>query len=264
MRVVIHDIVDALELFLLHHLLLPDVINLKPAHLGIVRGVDNPLALTVERHESRIVELDTIDVLQLPLLARSQVNLSEVGKVARRIHSGIGLTRDRVVDQRRHGAQRLTGERSGRCNRILSYGGKILLLMLPLILFPLLPCFPQRFAIDLLELTTEESTAVGSPVVEADHLVVAIGLGEVVHEAGTIEIGVSTHLEVHRGAFRLKPHHREELFVAVDDAAEVHLVVSTKSPAHTSAKPGLHKAGDTLVIPTGRIPARNTHEAPYC
>ena len=98
--------------------------------------------------------------------------------------------------------------------------------MLLFILLPLVPYFSQRLSIDFLELAPEECATVGGAVVELDHLVVAVGLGEVVHETGTIEIGVGTHLEVHRRTFRFQTYHREELVTAVDDAAEVHLVIA--------------------------------------
>ena len=70
MGIVVHNIVDALELFLLNHLFLLDVINLQSAHLGIVGGIDNPLAFAVECYISGVVKLDAVDILQPPLLAR--------------------------------------------------------------------------------------------------------------------------------------------------------------------------------------------------
>ena len=99
--------------------------------------------------------------------------------------------------------------------------------MLPLVLFPLLPRLSQRLAIYLPELATEEGAAISCPVVELDHLVVAVGLGKVVHKTGTIEVGVGSHLEIHRRAFRFQSNYREELVAAIDDTTEIHLIVTT-------------------------------------
>ena len=102
--VVVDDVVDALELLLLDHLLPLDVIRRQAAHLGIVGGIDDAMGIGVERHVGGIVELYAVDVFQAALLAGLQVYLRQVGKVARSVHGGVGLAGGGVVDQRRHGA----------------------------------------------------------------------------------------------------------------------------------------------------------------
>ena len=42
----------------------------KLAYLGIVGGIDDPLAFAVECYISGVVKLDAVDILQPPLLAR--------------------------------------------------------------------------------------------------------------------------------------------------------------------------------------------------
>ena len=100
MGIVIHDAVDALELLFLHHLLLLDVIDFQTTHLRIIRRIDEALALTIEGNVSRVIELDAVDVVQSLLFACLQVNLCHVCKVTRRIHGGIGLLGNRVIDER--------------------------------------------------------------------------------------------------------------------------------------------------------------------
>ena len=187
-----------IRLEVLDHLLLLDVIHLKSAHLCIVGGIDNALALAVECHKGGVVELDAVDVLQLALFASGQVYLRQVWKTAWRIHGGIGLTRCRVANQWRNGAQRLLCQRLSLRYGVLAYGGEVLLLVLQLVLLPFVPGLTERLAVNLLELPAEEGVAVGSAVVEPDHLVVAVGLRQVVDEARAVEIGVGAYLEVHR------------------------------------------------------------------
>ena len=224
--VVIHDIVDALELLFLHHLLLLDVIDLQATHLRVVRRINEALPFQVECHEGRIIKLDAVHDMQFLLLTRLQVDLRDVGETAWGVSDGVGLVGGRIIDQRRHRTQRLRGQRLGLRDGILADGSQILLLMLLLIHLPVVPHLPERLSIDLLELFGEERVTVGGTVIELDHLLVAVGLGEVVHETGTIEIGVGTHLEVHRRTFRLQTHHGVELVAPVDDTAEVHLVIT--------------------------------------
>ena len=131
-----------------------------------------------------------------------------------------------------------------------------------LVLLPVVPCLAQRASEHLLELAAEERVAVGRAVVEADELVVAILPCEVADEARAVEIGVGTHLEVHGGALGLQSHHREQLVAAIDDAAEVHLVVAAQGASYASAHPGLHETGYALVIPARRIPAGHAQVAP--
>ena len=118
------------------------------------------------------------------------------------------------------------GQRLGLRDGILADGGEVLFLMLLLVLLPVVPYFSERLTIDLLELSAEEGATVCRSVIELDHLLVAVGLGEVVHETGTIEIGIGTHLEVLCGTLRFQAHHRVELVAPVYDTAEVHLVVA--------------------------------------
>lgn len=226
MDIVIHDIADALVLLFLHHLLLSDVIDFQAAHLRIVRCIDEALALTVKCYESRVIELDAVDVVQPFLLACLQVNLRHVCKVARGIHGGIGLLGSWVIDEGGHRTQWFLGQRLGLCDGKLADGSDVGFLMLLLVLLPVVPYFSERLAIDLLELFAEEGATVSCSVIELNHLLVAVGPGEVVHETGSIEIGIGAHLEVLRGTFRFQTHHRIELVTPVYDTAEVHLVVA--------------------------------------
>ena len=224
--IVIHDTADALVLLFLHHLLLLDVIDFQTAHLRIVRGIDKALAITVECYVGRVIELDAVDVVQPLLLTGLQVNLRHVCKVARSIHGGVCLLGSRVIDEWRHRTQRLFGQRLGCCDGILADGGEVLFLMLLLVLLPVIPYFSEGLSIDFLKLFAEEGATVGRSVIELDHLLVAVGLGEVVHETGTIEIGIGAHLEVLCGAFRFQAYYRIELVALVDDTAEIHLVIA--------------------------------------
>ena len=260
--VIVYDIVYALEIFLLHHLLFLKVVHLKAAHLGIVGGVNKAVAIAVQSHKGRVIKLNAVDVAKPALLAGIQVNFCEVGKAARGVHGGVGLARCRVVHKGRDRTQRLFGERGSLRYRVFPDGGQIGFLVLFLVFFPLVPGFPERLSVYFLELVSKERTAVGRAIVETDHLVVSVFLGEVVHEASAVEIGIGAHLEVHGRAFRFQTHHREQLVSSADDAAEVHLIVTAQSAAHASSQPGFHKAGNTFVVPAGRIPAGNAEIAP--
>ena len=134
--------------------------------------------------------------------------------------------------------------------------------MLLLVNFPVVPYFSERLTVNLLKLTSEERLTIGRTVVELYHLVVAVGLCKIVHKSGSVEICVGAHLEVHGRTFGLKTYYREQLFAAVDDATEVHLVVAAKCTTHTTAKPCLHETCDTLMIPAWCIPAWHTKIAP--
>ncbi len=261
-RIVIHDVVDALEVLLLDDFLFLDIVDPQAAHLAVVVREDETLALAVQGHEGRVVKLDAVDVAEPALTAGIEVELRQVGEVARRVGRGVGLARGRVVDEGRHGAHRLRGERGGLRERELPHGGQVLRLVFFLVHFPVVPDFAERLPVHLLELVAEEGPAVGRAVVEADQLVVAVFLRQVIDEAGTVEVGVRTHLEVHRGTFRLQTHHGEERLSAVDDAAEIHLVVAAKGAAHAAAQPGLHETGNALLIPAGGIPTGHGDVAP--
>ena len=185
-----------------------------------------------------------------------------MGKTARRIHGGVGLTRGGVVDKGRCRAQRLIGERRGLGNRILADGGQILLLMFLLVGLPVVPHLSERLPVHLLELSGEIGAAVGGAVVEADELVVAILGSQVVHETRSIEVSIGTYLEVHRGALGLETYHREQFFIFVDDASEVHLVVAAQSTSCAATHPRLHKTGNALMVPARHIPAGHSEVAP--
>ena len=66
--VVVNDIADALVLQFLDHLFLLQVIDGQTAHLGIIPSEDKPVAITVECHEGRVVELYAVDGGHFPLL----------------------------------------------------------------------------------------------------------------------------------------------------------------------------------------------------
>ena len=261
-RVVVDDVVDALVFLLLDDLLFLDVIDRQAAHLGVVEREDDAPGVAVQGHEGRVVELDAVDVAEPALPASVDVDFRQVREVARGIGRGVGLARGRIIDERRHGAHRVPRERGGFRERELPDGRQVLLLVLLLVHLPVVPDFAEGLAVHGLELVAEEGPAVGCAVVETDQLVVAVFLGQVVDEAGAVEVGVRAHLEVHRGAFRLQADDREEGLPAVDDAAEVHLVVAAQGAADTAAQPGLHETGNPLVIPTGGIPARHGEVAP--
>ena len=261
-RVVVDDVVDALVFLLLDDLLFLDVIDRQAAHLGVVEREDDAPGVAVQGHEGRVVELDAVDVAEPALPASVDVDFRQVREVARGIGRSVGLARGRIIDERRHGAHRVPRERGGLRERELPDGRQVLLLVLLLVHLPVVPDFAEGLAVHGLELVAEEGPAVGRAVVETDQLVVAVFLGQVVDEAGAVEVGVRAHLEVHRGAFRLQADDREEGLPAVDDAAEVHLVVAAQGAAHAAAQPGLHETGNALLIPAGGIPTGHGDVAP--
>ena len=205
--VVVDNVVDALEFLPFHHLLLMKVVHFQAAHLGVVGGVNQAPALTVQGHIGRVVELDAVDVAKPSLLTGLHVNLREVGKVSRCVHSGIGLTRFGVIHQGGHRPQGVFGNRADFRDRILPDGCQVGFLVRFFVQLPFVPGLTERLAVHLLELIPKERAAVGRTVVEADYFVVPVFLGEVVHETGTVQIGVGAHLEVHGGTFRLQTHH---------------------------------------------------------
>ena len=95
--VVVHDIVDALEVLLFHHLFLFQVIDHQAAHLGVVAGENEALAVFVQGHEGRIVELDAVQGGHVPLFLRGQVQFGDVRESARRVHRRIGLAGSGIV-----------------------------------------------------------------------------------------------------------------------------------------------------------------------
>ena len=273
-RVVVDDVAYALIVLPLNGLPPVQVVHLQAAHLLVVDGEDEAPAAQVEGYAGRVVELHAVNVGQPALLASGEVNLSEAGKTPRGIDGGVSLARDGIVNQWRDGAHRSRGyrvtggrtawhsDRRGGGDGILTDGVEVGLLVPALVLLPVVPCLAQRASEHLLELAAEERVAVGRAVVEADELVVAILPCEVADEARAVEIGVGTHLEVHGGALGLQSHHREQLVAAIDDAAEVHLVVAAQGASYASAHPGLHETGYALVIPARRIPAGHAQVAP--
>ena len=260
--IVIHDIVYALELFLDYHLLPVKVVHFQPPHARVVHSIDQAPRIAVQRHESRIIQLDTIQIRELALLTGTKVQLQKVRETPGGVHGGIGLSRLRIVDKRRDGAKGLGGEGMRLCERERPDDGQILFLVLSFVLLPVIPHLAERLSVHLPELVAKEDAAVGRAVIEPDEVVVSVLLGEVVHEAGAVEVGVGAHLEVHGRAFRLQTHHGEELFSSVNDAAEVHFVVTAQGASYAAAQPGFHEARNTLVVPAGRIPARNAHVTP--
>ena len=260
--VVVDDVVDALEFHPLDHLPLLKVIHHQTAHLGIVERKDETLRVPVQGDESRIVQLDAIQVRHLPLPAGIQVELGDMGEVAGGVHGRIGLAGPRIIDERRHGTQRIPGQGDGLRDRILPDRGEVGFLVFLFLDLPLVPDLPERAAEHLLELFAEEGLAVGRAVVETDDVLIAVLPHHIVHEAGAVEVGVGTHLEVHGGTFRLQTHDGEKRLSPVDDAAEVHLVIAAQSTADAAAQPGLHEAGDAFVVPAGSIPARDAQVTP--
>ena len=99
MGIVIHDIVDALELFLLNNLILLNVVNLQATHLRIVRCIDETLSFAVEGYKSWVIELDAVDIFQFLLLTSLQVDLRQVCEATRGVHGGIGLSCIWVIDK---------------------------------------------------------------------------------------------------------------------------------------------------------------------
>ena len=182
--------------------------------------------------------------------------------VAGGIHGGIGLAGGGIIHQRRNRAQRIGCKRSGFRHGIFPDNSQVLLLVLLFIFLPLVPSFAEGLSVHLLELVSEEGAAVGRPVVETDQVLISVFLGQVIDKAGTVKVRVGTHLEIHGGAFRFQAHHREELLSPVDDAAEVHLVITAQGTAHTAAQPGFHKTGNSLVVPAGCIPTGNCKITP--
>ena len=262
--IVVDDVVDALEVLLLDNFLFLEVVHVQAAHLGIVRRVDETAVLAVEGYEGRVVELDAVDIDEFLLFAGRQVEFHQVGEVTRCVHRGVGLVRGRVVEQGRYGTQRILGQVDSLRQGIFPYGGQVLRLVLLFVFFPLVPDFPERTAVHVLELAAEIGAAVGRTVVELGQLVVAVFLGQVIDETGAVKIGVGANLEVHRGALRLETDHREEFVAFIDDAAEIHLVVAAKGATHTAAEPGLHEAGDAFLVPAGCIPTGNGQRAVKC
>ena len=79
--------------------------------------------------------------------------------------------------------------------------------MCTFVFLPLVPDFADRLPVHLFELASEECAAVSSAVVEVEQIVVAVFLGQVIHETCTVEVCIGTHLKVHRRAFSLQTNH---------------------------------------------------------
>ena len=202
--------------------------------------------------------MDAIHSRHFPLLKGLHVQFCDMGKATWCIHDGIGLACSGVEYKWRHRPQRLLRQFHGLRDGILSDGGEILLLMLLLIFTPFVPYLSKRLSIYIFKLVAEESTAVCCTIIESDQFFIAIFRSQEVHEACSVEVGISSDLKVHRGTFRLKTHNREKFVATIDDATEIHFVIATQRTSHTTSEPSLHEAGDTFMIPSGGIPTGHT------
>ena len=95
--IVINDVVDALEVLPFHHFFLFQVIDHQATHLGVVAGENEALAVFVQGHEGRIVELDAVQVGHLPHFLRGQVQFGDMREAPRRVHGRIGLAGSGIV-----------------------------------------------------------------------------------------------------------------------------------------------------------------------
>ena len=260
--IVINDVVDALEVLPFHHFFLFQVIDHQATHLGVVAGENEALAVFVQGHEGRIVELDTVQVGHLPQFLRDQVQFGDMREAPRCVHGRIGLAGSGIVHKGRYRAQRIPGERVGGRQGILPHGGQIGLLVLPFGRSPVVPNLAQRLSIDGFKLVAEVGAAVGGPVIETDQVVVSVFRSQVIDKSGTVQIGIGTHLKVHCGTFRFQTHHGKHFFPAAHNAAEIHFVVPAQGATGSAAHPGFQETGDAFMVPARSVPSGNGQVTP--
>jgi len=82
-----------------------------------------------------------------------------------------------------------------------------------------------------------------------------VGEREIAHEARAVKVGVGAFAEVHGGSLGNQAERVVKRHLAVDHAAEDHLVVAALRPAHAAHLPSLGEGGHAFLVPAGRCRA---------
>lgn len=85
--------------------------------------------------------------------------------------------------------------------------------------------------------------------------------GEVVHEAGAVEVGVGADLEVGGGAFRFEADELVDVAFVADERAEEHFIVAAEGAAEAAAHPCFQKRGRAFMKPARGVLAGAGEEA---